>query len=202
MSQTITPHLMAWRHPRPAGVQGRCIGRTDVPVDARKVKRLAHRIRQVARRHQWPRVIHTSPLQRCAAVGRQLRRWGWHHHVDTALLEMDFGAWDGLHWAHIAHQEVNAWCQDFAAYAPGQGESLHAMLARAANWLNTHAQADHKPVLVVAHAGWMLATSWVLRHEQAPEQASHWPAAPVYGQCQAWPDLCVQYRPVAPAIHK
>ena len=41
--------LSVWRHPQPVGAAGRCIGHTDLPVDARKAKRLAHRIRQAAR---------------------------------------------------------------------------------------------------------------------------------------------------------
>ena len=34
-------NVWLWRHPRPTGHEGRCIGRTDVPVDPRKARRLA-----------------------------------------------------------------------------------------------------------------------------------------------------------------
>ena len=64
--------MEAWRHPRPDGVAGRCIGHTDVPVDRRRAKRLAHRIRCAARREGWPKGVWTSPLRRCADVGRWL----------------------------------------------------------------------------------------------------------------------------------
>ena len=90
-----TPHtnpsvtLWVWRHPKPDGVAGRCVGRTDVPVDPRRSKRLARRIQATARREHLPRVVFTSPLQRAADVGRWLRRWGWAHRVDAALLETD-----------------------------------------------------------------------------------------------------------------
>ena len=34
----IAPQVIAWRHPRPVGAEGRCIGRTDLPVqDPRKL---------------------------------------------------------------------------------------------------------------------------------------------------------------------
>jgi len=57
--------VLAWRHPRPIGADGRCIGgRTDLPVDARKAKRLAHRIRAVARREGLVREAVCSPLER------------------------------------------------------------------------------------------------------------------------------------------
>lgn len=174
------PWVCAWRHPQPIGAQGRCIGQTDLAVDRRKAKRLAHRIRRMARRQGWPRVVHTSPLQRCAAVGRQLRQWGWRHHVDAALLEMDFGAWDGQAWSAIAHAEVDAWCERFAHHAPGGGEPLVCMLARVAAWPpKPHAM----PTLVVAHAGWMLSRQWLLTHPHPPLHASQWPRPPAYGTC-------------------
>ena len=94
--------LLAWRHPPARGAQGRCIGRTDLPVDPRRAKRLAHRIRDRARRAGLPRQVVTSPLQRSAAVGRWLARWGWRHRVDPALSEVDFGAWDAKPWAELS----------------------------------------------------------------------------------------------------
>jgi alpha-ribazole phosphatase len=186
------PWAQAWRHPRPIGFEGRCIGRTDLPVDRRKAKRLAHRIRQAARHHGWPQVVHTSPLRRCAEVGRWLRRWGWRHHVDPALLEMDFGRWDGLAWADIPHAEVDAWVADFAGHAPGEGESLQAMLTRVAAWAPCQtppatlpaASPTSAPFLIVAHAGWMLARQWCANHAEPPLAAAEWPRAPAYGH--AW----------------
>ncbi|MEJ5897307.1 histidine phosphatase family protein [Aquabacterium sp. G14] len=209
----IAPHVVAWRHPRPIGAEGRCIGRTDLPVDRRKAKRLAHRIRQAARRHGWPRVVHSSPLQRCAAVGRQLRRWGWRHHIDDTLLEMDFGAWDGLHWPQIAHADVDAWCGDFAHHAPGGGETLQAMLHRVAQGLvcftaqddlpfQAETCAETAPRLIIAHAGWILSARWVTRYATAPAQPSQWPAAPRYGECCVLPAAPLQYRPVDPASRR
>ena len=118
------PLLWVWRHPRAEGAAGRCIGWTDLPVDPRRAKRLAHRIRQAARRHGLPRRVLTSPLQRCAAVGRWLKRWGWAHERDPALREMHFGHWDGLRWEQIGQAELDAWCSAFARHRPGGGEHL------------------------------------------------------------------------------
>lgn len=174
----MTPmdEIWAWRHPRPEGVDGFCIGRTDVAVDARRVRRLARRIERTARRNHLPKVIWTSPLQRCADVGRWLRRRGWVHHIDSDLREMDFGTWDGKRWEDIAHAEVDAWNADFAMYAPGGGESVKALLARASAW-----QHDG-PVLVVAHAGWMRARRWVEANSAATPTAAAFPSAPSYGE--------------------
>jgi alpha-ribazole phosphatase len=169
--------LHAFRHPRPAGAEGRCIGaRTDLPVDRRRAKRLAHRIRRLARLEGLPRVVATSPLRRCADVGRWLRRWGWRHRIDADLREADFGAWDGQPWACIAREEVDAWCAHFMGHAPGGGEPLAEFMARAARWQPTGA------AVVVTHGGWLLARRWPIDHPGEPPTAARWPAAPRYGE--------------------
>lgn len=179
-----------WRHPRPQGVAGRCIGQTDVPVDRRKAKRLAHRIRQQVRRqarlHGVPRVVLTSPLQRCAMVGRILRSWGWRHQVDATLLEMDFGCWDGQAWRDIDQAKVDAWCADFLQHRPGDGESLADVFQRVDAWVENSLMAQgasNETRLVIGHAGWMLALQWRMTRHDLPEQAAQWPAPPAYGQC-------------------
>ena len=168
--------LWLWRHPRAQGAAGRCIGQTNLPVDRRRAKRLAHRIRSTARQHGLPRVVWTSPLQRCADVGRWLARWGWQHRVDARLLELDFGHWDGQPWTAIPHAEVAAWEADFAQHAPGGGESLAALLARCRQFIAE--QGGGAPLLVVAHAGWMQASALASADGL---QASNWPPAPRHG---------------------
>lgn len=174
------PGWWAWRHPKALGAEGRCIGRTDLPLDPRKARRLARRIRREALCLGLPRVVCTSPLRRCREVGRLLRRWGWRHVVMAELREADFGDWDGQAWTAIGQSRVDAWCADFADHAPGGGESLRQVLARAAAW--------HPPAAagaVVAHGGWMLARQWMARHDvhRCPASAGQWPIAPRHGQC-------------------
>ncbi len=173
----MSTRLVVWRHPRPRGVAGRCIGRTDVAVDRRKAKRLAHRIRTVARREALPRHVVTSPLERAAAVGRWLARWGFRHDIDARLAELDFGTWDGRRWDAIGADAVGAWTDDFARHAPGGGESVRALLARCADCL-----ADAGPVLAVGHAGWISAARWLAEQAAAPPTADRWPAAIGYGR--------------------
>lgn len=168
---------MVWRHPRPEGVKGRCIGaRTDVPVHWRRSKRLARRIQAHARRHRLPHEVWTSPLQRCADVGRWLARWGWTHRQRTELLEMDFGAWDGRSWRDIPKAEVDAWVADFLGFAPTGGESLAGLLAR------VEACALPEPALVVSHGGWMLARRWLQQQPGQRPTADRWPRPPAYGE--------------------
>ena len=184
----LPPPLEAWlwRHPRPVGAAGRCIGQTDLGLDARRAKRLAHQIRSAARRHGLPRVVWTSPLRRCANVGRQLARWGWVHRIDARLLELDFGRWDGLGWPAIGHAEVAAWEADFAHHAPGGGESLAALQARSRHFADQRVVEGSRHLLVVAHAGWINASAVA---DLASLQPAAWPAAPGYGSLtrRSWP---------------
>ena len=170
-------NLVVWRHPQPLGVAGRCIGRTDVVVDPRKAKRLAHRVRQWARRHAAPRIVHTSPLRRSADVGRWLAAWGWQHHVDARLSELDFGTWDGQPWDAIGASAVGAWCDDFALHAPGDGEPVAQLLRRCRSFAEQHVGAS--TCCVVGHAGWISAALWLHQGAGLPG-ASDWPGAVPY----------------------
>jgi alpha-ribazole phosphatase len=171
--------MKAWRHPRPIGHAGRCIGaRTDLAVDPRKAKRLAHRIRATARREGLPRAVVCSPLRRCRAVAAWLRRWGWRRVVDARLAEMDFGAWDGLRWSDIGREAVDAWCADFARHPPGGGECVAQLMARAQAW-----QPPAGVAVLIGHAGWLAARG--LRFEPL---ASDWPAPLPFGGCLDLPE--------------
>jgi alpha-ribazole phosphatase len=173
--------LWCWRHPRCEGARGRCIGRTDVAVDRRRAKRLAHRIHTAARRAGLPRTVHSSPLARCAAVARVLRRWGWRVVLDARWSELDFGRWEGQSWTAIDPAEVAAWEADFLHHAPGGGESLASMRARVSEAVTAHA-SNSQPLLLIAHAGVMqLLALWAVAAQEAPS-ASTWPPAQPHGR--------------------
>ena len=180
--------LTVWRHPKPVGAEGRCIGRTDVQVDRRKSKRLAHRIRAWARRHGAANEVITSPLRRGADVGRWLARWGWRHRIDVRLIEMNFGLWDGRAWDAIGAVAVDTWCGDFAQHRPGGGEPVAALLARCAAFIaEAHRDSVHLGsggeawVCVVGHAGWISAALWLQQAGPAMPEPGSWPAAVGYG---------------------
>lgn len=181
--------LIVWRHPRPVGVEGRCIGRIDVAVDQRRAKRLAHRIRARARAEGWARIVVTSPLRRCAAVGQWLARWGWRHRVDARLIELDFGDWDGRPWTSIAPAELAAWTDDFSDHHPGGGESVRELMARCAAWLEElggHEGTGARPCCVVGHAGWINAARWVAAGRAQPGSAADWPRVLGYGEAESF----------------
>lgn len=182
----VEPQLWCWRHPKTIGAAGRCIGRSDLAIDARKAKRLAHRIRQVARAQGLPRVVHVSPLQRSHAVGRWLRRWGFALHVDARLAEMDFGAWDGQPWSAIAWPEVQAWEADLRDHAAGGGESLQQVADRVQAFIHV----TPRPALVVTHGGWLNVLGRLDGQpgaRLAQVDAAKWPSPPRHGALRRWP---------------
>jgi alpha-ribazole phosphatase len=174
--------LAVWRHPRPCAAAGRCVGRIDLPVDPRRVRRLAGRIRRAARREGRPAVVITSPLQRCRAVGRCLGRLGWIHRVDGDLVEADFGRWDGQPWDAIGVDAVDAWVADFADHRPGGGESVREVLARCRRFLSS---GPPQGASVVSHGGWCSALQWLASDRGAAGEmptADTWPPAIAYGR--------------------
>ncbi|HET9644176.1 MAG TPA: histidine phosphatase family protein [Burkholderiaceae bacterium] len=173
-----------WRHPRPRNVEGRCIGRTDVEVDPRKTKRLAHRIRAFARRHRLPRIVVTSPLRRCADAGLLLATWGWQHKVDPRLLEVDFGTWEGRPWDEIPRGHIDGWCADFVHFRPGGGESLSQLLLRVQAWNSGEAR------VAIGHAGWLCAVEWLAGAKGTNQRGldpALWPRPPAYGAMRRLP---------------
>ena len=173
----ITVHI--WRHPRVRGADGRCVGHTDLALDRRKAKRLAHRIRAFARQHGLPREIVTSPLQRCANVGRVLASWSWIHRIDPLLIEVNFGLWDGRAWSDISRAEVDQWCADLLNNRPGGGEAVAELLRRVSSWRPGTAR------LAVGHGGWLSAALWLGQHGPVAAASAvaprDWPAAPAQG---------------------
>jgi alpha-ribazole phosphatase len=178
--------LWCWRHPRARGATGRCIGVTDLPVDRRKARRLAHRLRKVVRREGLPRVVWVSSLMRSRAVGRQLARWGFECHTDPRLAELDFGRWDGLPWTAVPWAEVQAWEADLRHHAPGGGESLAQLHTRVQAFVAERQAAGDRAVLLVGHGGWITALV-TPRVAAGPLDAAHWPAPPRHGALVRWP---------------
>jgi alpha-ribazole phosphatase len=141
------------RHARPQGVEGICYGRLDVPVSAAKTEAAARALRRlVAPLALSNAALYSSPLSRCfdlaqsLAAGRPVVR-------TSALLELDFGTWEGRRWETIPKRELDAWVADLWSYAPGQGESIEAAASRWNGWVKALFTQRIDTVIAVTHAG-------------------------------------------------
>lgn len=180
--------LYIWRHPKPIAAEGICIGQTDIGVDRRKLKRLANQIERFVRLYQLPKVVWVSPLQRSLKVGQILAKRGFQCRVAPELAEIDFGEWDGRPWEQIAKQEIDDWCDNFAHFAPNNGESLQQLFDRVEGWLNkVLAEQGNIPILAVGHAGWINAAKMIDAGQDIPKIAADWPSSVAYGECSQLP---------------
>ncbi|MDH3667893.1 MAG: histidine phosphatase family protein [Paracoccaceae bacterium] len=143
------------RHPRPAVAPGICYGRTDLDIGPGAADEIAAAL--VA----TPAVtgVISSPALRCRALAEALAgRDGVTLRLDPRLVEMDFGAWEGLAWDAIGRAESDPWADDPWTIAPPGGESFGALHARVSAALEEVAPAT----ALVCHAGPIRAARMVL----------------------------------------
>ncbi|MEP6620887.1 MAG: histidine phosphatase family protein [bacterium] len=171
--------LIMVRHGRAAGIDGRCIGHTDVPLSPEghsAIDRLAsHWNAQVAvGRGSVPAHIISSDLSRAHESALAIAApWGLPVQRDARLREVDFGEWDGRAWADIEREDgaaLRAWMDAWQTARPPGGESLDDLLARASDWLREFRGTERAtPTVVVSHAGWIRALLTVVfgRHRDA-----------------------------------
>lgn len=192
--------LYIWRHPKPDQVQGLCFGQSEVSVDRRKIKQLAHQIQRFVRVNQLPKQVWVSPLQRSKQVGEYLSAQGFECYVDDQLLETHFGVWEGKPWSKISKEEIDSWCDNFADFAPNGGESLRHLFQRVAAWIEQQKQSQaefdldnkvekgstakksNKKILVVGHAGWINTAKLIHQGQSVPTKAIYWPRPVRHGQ--------------------
>ncbi len=134
------------RHPPAAIAPGLCYGRLDLPLRAPPDPRPV-----LAAMDGWtPRALWTSPATRCQAMAERLGAiWALARQPDTRLLELDFGAWEGMAWGAIDRTLLDRWAADPWGFAPPGGESGAELVARVRSF---HA-ALRGDCAVVAHGG-------------------------------------------------
>ena len=68
-------------------------------------------------------------------------------------MELHFGEWELKCWDDIPRGAVDVWAEDHVLQAPPQGESFHALHARAADFLREASNAGDATVFAFTHAG-------------------------------------------------
>ncbi|MEM7729757.1 MAG: alpha-ribazole phosphatase family protein [Pseudomonadota bacterium] len=141
--------LIALRHTTPDVAPGTCYGRTDLSLaDSFEAEfaALLPGLPDAAR-------IVSSPLARCHILaGRIAERRAQQVEIDPRLIEMVFGAWEGLDWSDIPRAELDAWAADFLHARPHGGESVAQLRDRVGSILSD-LRADGRTHLLVTHSG-------------------------------------------------
>jgi len=141
------------RHGRPAGAEGLCYGRREVEVHADETRRVARYLRgRLPPEALETAPIHSSPLARCSALARELIP-ARPAVISPQLVELDFGAWEGIAWDEVPRAELDAWAEDPWRYAPGGGESARTASLRFFSWAERLQEGGHAAVIAVTHAG-------------------------------------------------
>lgn len=146
-------HLVLIRHgPTAWSAEKRLQGRRDIPLSQAGAAMVATwRVPPAWRSWRW----HTSPLTRAHATAALLHSGAID--VTAALIEMDFGAWEGLTSADLPASETSRGL----TMTPPSGESPAMVQARLRPWLSTLAE----DTVAVTHKGVIravlgLATGW------------------------------------------
>jgi len=175
-----TKEVWIARHAKPLIELGICYGALDVAADVALTQAAASALAQALPEGV---VVRVSPLKRCVQLAESLQvlRPELVFTLDERLREMDFGSWEGVPWADIPKEAVDAWTADFAHHRFGGKESANEVLARVGSaWDDVQGTST----LWIAHSG--VAQSAVLLQQgtRRIEHAKDWPVSSLkYG---AW----------------
>ena len=150
------------RHPRLRGSAGLCYGRRELDL----LDPEADIPPIVAALLAWRgAAILTSPSRRCRIVAERLGAGlGSQVRTDARLLELDFGAWEGLAWDAVPRLALDRWAADPLGFAPPGGESGAALVARVTAFARDSLMGD-ATCIVVTHAGPLKILHAVLREQ-------------------------------------
>ncbi|MFC0409345.1 histidine phosphatase family protein [Roseomonas elaeocarpi] len=139
---------------------GLCYGRLD--LEARAIlpeeRRVILAALQPLRSPRW----YCSPAERCRALAAALEAPP--ACLDPALLEFDFGDWEGRSWDSIPRDALDRWAADPAGFTASGGESTTAFTVRLRGVAN-HLLQQEGDAVVVAHGGPLRLLPAMLRGE-------------------------------------
>lgn len=132
------------------------VGWRDVPADLSDTARLARLDAHLPK----GALIVSSDLVRASATAAVLVVGRKALPADPALREINFGAWDGLHWSQASARDpelTRAFWENPGDIAPPEGESWNAVSARVDGFV-ARMLADHagRDIVAVAHFGVIL----------------------------------------------
>ena len=182
---TRQPGMSLWvvRHAQPLIAPGICYGALDVPADPLATQKAAQALAQVL---PFGAQLRCSVLQRCELLPHYLcaLRPDLICKPEPRLVEMNFGTFEGVAWADISKDALDAWTADFCHHRFGGQESVADFMARvAAVWDECVMPTPLQPDQVwITHAGVARAAVLLEQGIRMPQNAAQWPEhAPDFG---------------------
>jgi len=133
------------RHTRVAVPAGICYGRSDVALADSAPAEIAATAALLP--PLTDALVISSPARRCTALAAAISPG---FTTDARLLELDFGAWEGMAWDDVPREALDAWAANPWGFAAPGGESGHGLLARVQEFW---AARPDRPLVIISHGG-------------------------------------------------
>lgn len=137
------------RHTRTAAEPGLCYGQSDIAL-ADSFPEEAQALQQKLPALTDNCKVFSSPLSRCRQLAELISR---NVTTDDRLLEIDFGAWEGLRFDAIEADVLQHWTDNFVHLPPPNGESFTDLCQRADSFWQDLLNHEAEQILVITHAG-------------------------------------------------
>jgi len=137
------------RHTQSANNMGACYGQTDVGLAESYEEEMAN-IHNKLPEFDDDCCVLSSPLTRCLKLAQTFSD---DVITDERLLELNFGAWEGLQFDAIEVDVLQHWTDNMVTAKPPGGENFEDLYLRAVTFWKELLANDAKQVLVFTHAG-------------------------------------------------
>lgn len=146
--------MILWtiRHSKPYNPKDVCYGRLDFDVSETFPEESSSAIQAFLNTGAKPTRLFASPLLRCMRLAQKVSEaTNLPIEKRDAILEINFGAWEGQKLTAVPRNEMHAWLHDLRGFRFPEGESFHDVDARVQEFLDT--LDDNGEFLWVSHAG-------------------------------------------------
>lgn len=172
------------RHTTPDVADGLCYGQSDVPLRASFAQEAAVVLEQLRACQQIDQVV-SSPLSRTLKLAELIAEvFAAPLRLESGLLELNFGHWEGRLWQQIPAAETKAWFADILNATPHGGESVCILRDRVHRALSA-CQAEPQHVVCVTHAGVIKAA--LAGADLTASGSKIWGKEVNYGAVLSWP---------------
>jgi alpha-ribazole phosphatase len=135
------------RHTQVA-VKNTCYGQSNVPLAATFAAEVAMYKNELPDKFD---AVFCSPSERCRKLSNALN---FDNVIfENALMEMNFGDWEGKKWNDIEQTKLDLWMKDFVNERPPNGENLLELFDRIKLFLDNLRQQKFDKILLITHAG-------------------------------------------------